>query len=194
MVACCLCADWARCVGRGVPRCPQRDNCRREGRLLRAHAFPLLCGRGERRALLWFVRGGPPCVQRLFDTAESDEQQQAFRREVSMLKTLRHPVRPDVYPERVVPPASERVEAACPPPSATICCIVHMKLLLSVQCIVGFIGATLEKPRIIVTEFMARGSLMGILHDTSIELPTPLRLQMALDMALGPHAGTCTHK
>jgi len=59
----------------------------------------------------------------------------------------------------------------------------------SSQCIVGFIGATLEKPRIIVTEFMARGSLLGILRDTSIELPTPLRLQMALDMALGPRAG-----
>jgi len=59
----------------------------------------------------------------------------------------------------------------------------------SSQCIVGFIGATLEKPRIIVTEFMARGSLMGILRDTSIDLPTPLRLQMALDMALGPRAG-----
>jgi len=51
---------------------------------------------------------------------------------------------------------------------------------------VGFIGATLEKPRIIVTEYMARGSLFGILRDTSIDLPAPLRLQMALDMALGP--------
>jgi len=59
----------------------------------------------------------------------------------------------------------------------------------SSQCIVGFIGATLEKPRIIVTEYIARGSLMGILRDTSIDLPTPLRLQMALDMALGPRAG-----
>jgi len=54
------------------------------------------------------------------------------------------------------------------------------------QCIVSFIGATLERPRIIVTEFMTRGSLLGILRDTNIDLPEPLRLRMALDMALGP--------
>jgi len=47
-VVLCVLADRSGCVGRGVPRCPQRDNRRREGRLLRAHAFPLLCGRGER--------------------------------------------------------------------------------------------------------------------------------------------------
>jgi len=60
------------------------------------------------------------------------------------------------------------------------------------QFIVSFIGATLENPRIIVTEFMARGSLLNILRDTSIDLPTPLRLQMALDMALGLRAGRGT--
>lgn len=58
----------------------------------------------------------------------------------------------------------------------------------------SFIGATLERPRIIVTEFMERGSLLGILRDPSISLPEPLRLRMALDMALGHHgaAGTGT--
>jgi len=46
-----------------------------------------------KRCVSVFIGDGLLYVQRLFDTTESEEQQQAFRREVSMLKTLRHPVR-----------------------------------------------------------------------------------------------------
>ncbi|KAJ4461926.1 putative Serine/threonine-protein kinase EDR1 [Paratrimastix pyriformis] len=51
--------------------------------------------------------------------------------------------------------------------------------------ILGFVGATFNAPRIIVTEYMEMGSLFGLLHNDQLELPMNLRLQMCLDMALG---------
>ncbi|KAJ4461631.1 putative protein kinase [Paratrimastix pyriformis] len=56
---------------------------------------------------------------------------------------------------------------------------------VAVKFIVSLIGATFEAPQQIVTEYMARGSLDGLLAGRSARLPLQLRLRMAYDMARG---------
>eukprot|EP00771_Trimastix_marina_P001927 gnl/Trimastix_PCT/3037.p1 GENE.gnl/Trimastix_PCT/3037~~gnl/Trimastix_PCT/3037.p1 ORF type:complete len:725 (-),score=71.40 gnl/Trimastix_PCT/3037:37-2076(-) len=90
------------------------------------------------------LHGSPVAVKRLFDNAISPTQSNLteFNREVTVMKTLRHPN------------------------------------------VVLFIGATTSRPLILVSEFMARGSLFELLH-SNIELSWELRMMMALDAALG---------
>ncbi|KAJ4459026.1 putative Serine/threonine-protein kinase EDR1 [Paratrimastix pyriformis] len=89
------------------------------------------------------LNGTAVAVKRLFDTSPSQAMTDDFRREVAMMRTLRHPY------------------------------------------IVSLIGATFESPRLIITEFMGRGSLYGLLHDEALAMPPALRLRMAFDMARG---------
>ncbi|KAJ4458460.1 putative Serine/threonine-protein kinase CTR1 [Paratrimastix pyriformis] len=89
------------------------------------------------------LNGTTVAVKRLFDTSQSAAQLADFKREVAMMRTLRHPY------------------------------------------IVALIGATFENPKLIITEFMGRGSLFTLLHDETVRMPTELRLRMALDMAKG---------
>ncbi|KAJ4458298.1 hypothetical protein PAPYR_5975 [Paratrimastix pyriformis] len=60
---------------------------------------------------------------------------------------------------------------------------VDMMRTLRHPFIVSLIGATFEAPQQIVTEYMARGSLDGLLASRSARLPLQLRLRMAYDMA-----------
>ncbi|KAJ4459022.1 putative protein kinase [Paratrimastix pyriformis] len=90
------------------------------------------------------LNGTAVAVKRLFDTSPSQAMTDDFRREVAMMRTLRHPY------------------------------------------IVSLIGATFESPRLIITEFMGRGSLYGLLHDEALAMPPALRLRMAFDMARAP--------
>ncbi|KAJ4453141.1 putative mitogen-activated protein kinase [Paratrimastix pyriformis] len=90
------------------------------------------------------LNGTAVAVKRLFDTSQTEAKMADFKREVAMMRTLRHPY------------------------------------------IVALIGATFENPKLIITEFMGRGSLYALLHDEAVRLPMELRLRMAFDMARGP--------
>ncbi|KAJ4455679.1 putative serine/threonineprotein kinase/receptor [Paratrimastix pyriformis] len=79
--------------------------------------------------------------ERLFDTSETEAQMTDFRREVALMRTLRHPY------------------------------------------IVALIGATFNNPKLIITEYMGRGSLYNLLHDETVPMSMELRLRMAFDMA-----------
>ncbi|KAJ4461032.1 putative Serine/threonine-protein kinase CTR1 [Paratrimastix pyriformis] len=111
------------------------------------------------------LRGTVVAVKRLFATAESAAETAAFKREVSLLRTLRHPLRTNAK-------------------RASMVLLVSFPSNPHPQNIVGFIGATMEFPRIICTEYCARGSLFNVIH-ADIQLPYELRLQMAHDMACG---------
>ncbi|KAJ4456372.1 putative protein kinase [Paratrimastix pyriformis] len=89
------------------------------------------------------LNGTTVAIKRLFDTSQTEERLADFKREVAMMRTLRHPY------------------------------------------IVALIGATFENPKLIITEFMGRGSLYALLHDEAANLPMELRLRMAFDMARG---------
>ncbi|KAJ4458279.1 putative mitogen-activated protein kinase [Paratrimastix pyriformis] len=89
------------------------------------------------------LNGTAVAVKRLFDTAQTEAQMADFKREVAMMRTLRHPF------------------------------------------IVSLIGATFENPKLIITEYMGRGSLYTLLHNPAVVLSPQLRLRMAFDMARG---------
>ncbi|KAJ4457966.1 putative Serine/threonine-protein kinase EDR1 [Paratrimastix pyriformis] len=125
------------------------------------------------------LNGTVVAVKRLFDTTQSETQLAEFRREVSMMRTLRHPVRlvsVTVFASALLLMGFWVVVAAVLPGFCSGC---------GPQFIVGLVGATFENPKLIITEYMGRGSLYVILHNDAIALPMELRLRMAFDMARG---------
>ncbi|KAJ4455591.1 putative protein kinase [Paratrimastix pyriformis] len=95
-----------------------------------------------KKVFLADLNGTPVAVKRLVRLQTAAELAD-FRREVDMMRTLRHPF------------------------------------------VVSLVGATFEAPQQIVTEYMARGSLDGLLANHSARLPFQLRLRMAYDMSRG---------
>ncbi|KAJ4455967.1 putative protein kinase [Paratrimastix pyriformis] len=131
------------------------------------------------------LNGTTVAVKRLFETGQTEAQMADFKREVSLMRTLRHPVAWDlVFFTRDMCGSEARGDPSSP--SSCLSFRQRFFMTLAVQSyIVALIGATFESPKLIITEFMSRGSLYALLHDDSAVLPAELRLRMAFDMARG---------
>ncbi|KAJ4461975.1 putative protein kinase [Paratrimastix pyriformis] len=116
--------------------------------------------------------------QRLFDTSDSPELEAEFRHEVSVMRTLRHPhilgfVGATFNPPRIIVTASS---CNLPPTFRHPVCVYAVLMQPSPH---------LPSDVCVYAEYMENGSLFGLLHNDQLELPMNLRIQMALDMALG---------